>query len=85
MNGTFGNERRKPFEVIGPESVRSHLSEELLVEGQREGDVDDGEVVDGQAAQHADQEKVESLLEAKRVEPEKVVSNKFGPDMGFAF
>ena len=85
MNGTFGNEWRKPFEVIGPESVRPHFSEQLLVEGQGEWYVDDGEVVDGQAAQHADQEKVEGLLEAKRVEPEKVVSNKFGPDMGFTF
>jgi hypothetical protein len=85
LNGTFGNERRKPFEVIRPKSVRPHLSEKLLVEGQGEGDVDDGEVVDGQAAQHADQEKVEGLFKAKRVEPEKGVSNKFGPAMGFTF
>ena len=69
MVGTFGNVRRESFEVVGSKSVRTHFSEELLVEGQREWDVDDGEVVDGKTAQHADQEKVQSLFEAKRVEP----------------
>ena len=55
---TFSNVRWKSFEIIRAEPFWTDFTEKLLVQGEREWDVDDGEVVDGEAAEDANQEEV---------------------------
>ncbi len=51
------------------ESSWSYFTKQLLVEHERERHVDDGEVVDGEAAENADKEEIQGLLETERLEP----------------
>ena len=76
LKRTFCNGRRKSFKIIRPKVGSPDLVEKLLVEDERERDVDDGEVVDGQAAQDTDQEEVQVFFKAVRLKPGKIFSAK---------
>ena len=72
---TFSCDRWKSLEIVRTKPGRPDFTQKLLVQGQWEGDVDDGKVVDGKTAKNSNQEKVQRLLKAVWLEP-KINGNK---------